>query len=269
MFSRARQTALNIFRELNGTWRLAEDASSFARFAGDTLAYRAPRVFSFPDPDRHRTSRLRDGTRLRYRLNRGDLRAVAESWILEAYELPFEIHPRNILDLGANIGATGAWFLHRYGGSRIVAVEPVRENAELARINLGRMSVESEVVTAAVAATEGIGKFALSDNSMIGRLGVKVSKSKLATPAYIIYRFPDDERIDLVKMDIEGAEEEIFGADVGWLERVDCVVLELHSGVSSTNIIATLQRLGFNYHPLAADNHYCCPTDFMTVFHRR
>lgn len=37
------------------------------------------------------------------------------------------------------------------------------------------------------------------------------------------------QRIDLLKIDIEGAELELFSAgDLTWLDRVDCIAIELH-----------------------------------------
>jgi hypothetical protein len=41
-----------------------------------------------------------------------------------------------ILDVGANIGDTAAWFLTRYQRSRLIAVEPDSENFELLNLNI-------------------------------------------------------------------------------------------------------------------------------------
>ncbi len=36
------------------------------------------------------------------------------------------------------------------------------------------------------------------------------------------------DRIDILKLDIEGAEKEVFSNDTDWLEKVDLMIIELH-----------------------------------------
>lgn len=36
------------------------------------------------------------------------------------------------------------------------------------------------------------------------------------------------EKIDILKIDIEGAEREVFSDTSSWLERVDSIIVELH-----------------------------------------
>jgi FkbM family methyltransferase len=235
----------------------------------DGLGYRAQRLLRFGDRPRHRRVRLKDGTELTYRLNRGDVRAIAEIWMTEAYRLPFEICPRNIIDLGANIGVASVWLVRRYGGAKLVAVEPVARNAQLARLNFERNGIAAEVIEAAIGPRSGTAHFELSSNSTLGRLGADGIEVQLVTPQTLVDRFPARERIDLVKMDVEGAEQELFKADLGWLERVDCLVIELHADrVDRSGIIGTLRRHGFSYAPIGQDNKYGGLTDLTAVFRR-
>jgi FkbM family methyltransferase len=266
---RMRLTLEGMRIELAGSWRLAADARSFLRLVLDGLGYRAQRLLRFGDRPRHRRVRLKDGTELTYRLNRGDVRAIAEIWMSEAYRLPFEIRPRNIIDLGANIGIASVWLVRRYGGAKLVAVEPVSENAELARLNFERNGITAEVIEAAIGPGAGTAHFELSSNSTLGRLGPDGIEVKLVTSQTLIDRFPARERIDLVKMDVEGAEQELFNCDLGWLERVDCLVIELHADrVDCNAIISTLQAEGFSYTPIGEDNKYRGLTDVMAAFRR-
>ena len=262
-------TFAGIHHELSGSRRLAADAGSFVRFASDALGYRAQRILRHGGGTRRRTVRFKDGTELTYRLNRGDVRAIAEVWMTEAYELPFDIRARHIIDLGANIGAASVWLIRRYGGSKLVAVEPVPENAELTRVNLARTGIDTEVIPAAVAPRHGSARFTLSHSSAWGRLGDDGPEVPLITPQSLIERFPPNQRIDLVKMDVEGAEQELFKADLRWLGLVDCLVVELHADrVDWRGIIDTLSRLGFSHRQIAERNIYCGPTDLMVAFRR-
>jgi FkbM family methyltransferase len=206
---------------------------------------------------------------LTYRLNRGDIRAIAEVWMARAYELPFDIRPVNIIDLGANIGAAAVWFATRYGGSKLVAVEPVPENARLARINLARLGIDAEVIEAAVGPRPGVARFAVTENSTWGHLSDNGLEVTLVTPQALIDRFPPDERIDLLKMDIEGGEQALFESDLAWLRRVDCLAVELHTDqVDWRAIAARLEQEGFARYPISEGNLYRGPTDLMAAFRR-
>jgi FkbM family methyltransferase len=262
-------TLTGIYGELAGGVRLAADFCSFAQFASDALAYRAQRALNINSRIRRRTVRFKDGTELTYRLNRGDVRAIAEVWMVRTYELPFEIGARNIVDLGANIGAASVWLARRYGGSKLVAVEPVPENADLARVNLARAGIDAEVIQAAVAGRQGTGRFELNEDSTWGRLGSRGILVPLVTPQDVVDRFPVGQRIDLVKVDVEGAEEDLFAADLSWLDRVDSLVIELHADrVDWRGIIATLTQLGFSHRKISEHDRYSGATDQTVAFQR-
>lgn len=262
-------TLAGLYGELAGSVKLAADLRSFARLIADAFAYRARRVVRFGSGRRRRTVRLKGGTELTYRLNRGDVRAIAEVWMVGSYELPFELRARNIVDLGANIGAASVWLAGRYGASKLVAVEPVPENAELARLNLARLGIDAEVVTAAVGARQGFAHFELNSDSTWGRLGPDGIEVPMVTPQLVVDRFPAAERVDLVKIDIEGAEQQLFEGDLGWLDRVDSLVIELHADrVDWRGIVATLTRLGFSHQQISHGDLYSAPTDITVAFQR-
>jgi FkbM family methyltransferase len=267
--ARVRLTVAGVYGELAGAWRLAEDISSFVRFAGDAFAYRAWGVVRIVRSDRRHTVRFKGGIELTYRLNRGDVRAIAEVWMTHTYELPFEIRARNIIDLGANIGAASVWLARRYGCSKLVAVEPVPDSAALARINLERAGIFAEIFSAAVGTANGRARFMVSKDSTWGRLGPEGIDVELISPQAVVDRFGPGERIDLVKIDIEGAEQDLFEGDLSWLQRVDCLVIELHADrVDWRDIISTLTRLGFSHCQISEGDMYAAPTDLTVAFHR-
>jgi FkbM family methyltransferase len=229
------------------------------------LLYRIRRFADVGDADRHRTVKFKDGTELTYRLNRGDVRAIAETWMSGAYELPVTLGQRNIIDLGANIGSTSVWLARRYGAKRVLAVEPDPGNAELARINLRRNGIDAEVIEAAVGPHNGTIRFERSENSTLGRIGGDGIEVPLVTPQSLVERFETDEPI-LLKMDVEGAEAELFDADLGWLDRVECLVAELHADtVDVEEIKRKLTGRGFRNLEIGAGNLYLGPTDVMVV----
>src|SRR4051812_47288191 len=96
---RGRTTVGGIVRELAGSARLAADLPSFLTFARDVFGYRAMRVVDPGERRVLRTVRFKGGAELTYRLNWGDIRAIAETWFERAYELPVDVRATNILDI--------------------------------------------------------------------------------------------------------------------------------------------------------------------------
>jgi len=53
------------------------------------------------------------------------------------------------------------------------------------------------------------------------------------------------DRIDLLKIDVEGAEEEIFAEEADWLSKVGVVLAELHTDLAASRFQAAASRYGF------------------------
>jgi alpha-maltose-1-phosphate synthase len=261
---RLRIMAIGIWMNLSRGWR-ATTARSFARWFVDTFMYRVLAVAPI-GVDRLRTIHFRDGGVITYRLNRGDVRTIAETWMNRAYELPFIVErPRVILDLGANIGATSIWLARRYGCERVIAVEPVPANAALARRNLAANGVPGEVHEAVVGPGEGIAHFADSPESTLGRLADQGREVRVVTVPALI----DAEQIDLMKMDIEGAEAALLAGRPPWLGQVRLIVAEIHPQFADADrVVRTLEEAGFDCHLLADDHVGPKGAEFMAAFVR-
>jgi FkbM family methyltransferase len=135
--------------------RRAADTRSFLRLTTDFLLYHPMKLLHPPGMNCERRIRLRGSVEITYRLNRGDIWALHEVWIREIYRVPLKQNIAIIVDLGANIGLTALWLATHYGCNQLIAVEPVRANAELARRNLEQNGVCVEVIEAAVGAMDG------------------------------------------------------------------------------------------------------------------
>jgi hypothetical protein len=71
--------------------------------------------------------------------------------------------------------------------------------------------------------------------------------------ATVLARLPES-RIDVLKLDVEGGEEALLSGEVGWLDRVDMIVAELHPhAVDVTAVIARIEAAGFRWEPV--DRH--------------
>lgn len=244
------RTVLGILYELAGAVRLAGDLRSFGRLSCDVLLFRLIGRLNIPGANRERRIRLRDGIDITYRLNRGDIQSIREVWMEQAYRLPFTLRPKIIIDLGANIGLTSVWLAHRYKPTRIIAVEPSPDNARLARLNLSRNNVPSELIEAAVGPQDGTALFQGSGDSNIGRVGTAGAPVPVVSMRTILSRHSPGSAVDLMKMDIEGGEQALLTENTEWLDQIRSIVAEFHPDVVDYGgLIKRLESEGFRYLP--------------------
>lgn len=160
--------------------------------------------------------------------------------------------PRRILDLGANIGM-GAVYLHaQFPGAKFICVEPDERNIPLLKSNLEGNKIDGKVVHAAAGARAGILKL---------RFGLDPTCSALETsPMHDLEEYAEVEvktveaildeagwaSVDLLKMDIEGIEDEVLSAGNAWLNRVSSLILEIHPNTTPERISAYLKPSGFH-----------------------
>ena len=148
--------------------------------------------------------------------------------------------PRLILDCGANVGYTAAYFLTRFPTAHVVAVEPDPGNAGLLRRNLRPYGARATVVETGVW-SRPVGLVMSTTPFRDGREWARQVREALPdeTPEMrasdipaLLAGFPD-ARVGILKMDIEGAELEVFSADCSkWIPRVDTFAVEVHSDVA-------------------------------------
>lgn len=156
--------------------------------------------------------------------------------------------PQIIIDLGANIGLTTLYLAARAPNAHFICVEPVPMNAELLRRNVAAIP-KATVVNAAVAAESGTLTFDDSGAAWGGALSSqgRLSVRSISVDDLLAEHVPDG-RIDLLKMDIEGAEQAVLSGSMRWLERVDCIIAELHYPFSVEQFRHILSRRGFDVH---------------------
>lgn len=218
----------------------------------DIVLYRALYVGDLPSKDRERSVVLSGGVELTYRLNRGDIQTIREVWVEECYRPPVEVSLNCVVDLGANIATTSLWY-GAAGATRFVCVEPDAENARLARRNLERNHIQAEVLEAAVGASDGSVAFRGDRSANLGRAGEGDERVRMVSMATVLERIPLGVAVDLVKMDIEGGEEAVLRGDLGWLDRVQSLIVEFHPDlVDHEQLIPLLTARGFRYIPAGA-----------------
>lgn len=147
-------------------------------------------------------------------------------------------HCETVIDLGANIGLASLYLAGIHPECRVFAVEPYGANAAILMRNLQPLirSGRADVLQAAV--WERNADLEFQEFANAGAFdSVVVREAKAATPAAsripgmtmdTIIRLSGFSRVDILKVDIEGAEEKLFRGDTSWLDQVGAVAIEFH-----------------------------------------
>jgi FkbM family methyltransferase len=136
--------------------------------------------------------------------------------------------PKWIVDAGAYVGFTAVFFAKRYPGARIIAIEPSPENVALLRENCARYP-QVTVVEGALWYEPGSLELEFSKRgSWATQVRAATTGKVRAMTVSDVMKEHGIPEIDLLKIDIEGAEREIFSRPLPWLEKVGTLVCELH-----------------------------------------
>lgn len=159
-----------------------------------------------------------------------------------------------ILDLGCNCGYTILHYKHLHPDARVIGVELDEDNLAVARRNIDGLG-NVDLIHAAVSDRDGLAAYDTRVDEDAYRLappGAGDTAQATAVPALsppsLLRRFGLD-RVDFAKIDIEGEELRIFavGADLGWLDAVHSLNMEVHAdSAACDDLLATLRRHGFS-----------------------
>ena len=167
--------------------------------------------------------------------------------------------PRTIVDLGSNIGSTMAHFATLYPSVRVIGVELDSDNAALCAENVRAFGSRCRVVNAAIWDTDGTVAYSRNGAGEDAYEATSDSDEGTTVPAISVgtlLRNHGVETVDLLKMDIEGAERRVLNTNTTWAESVKRIIVETHLPYATDECVVTLRRLGFEtelsaYHPWA------------------
>ncbi len=189
------------------------------------------------------------------RSSTSDIAVLNQIFVYQDYEINLPFYPENIIDCGANIGLSVVYFKNRYPDSTIIALEPEDSNFELLKKN-------TEAYTNIFTLQEGLWNHECSLEIMEGPdkkpwsfylVPTTTEKDKNIVRATgineLMFKY-NLKGIDLLKIDIEGAEKELFERNYeDWLPKVKVIVIELHDRfkpLSSKNFLHAISRFDFN-----------------------
>lgn len=160
---------------------------------------------------------------------RTELDTLFEIGLEDEYKTADAIPARTIVDLGASVGLATLRLLASHPGADVLAVEADPVLIPRLRANVAGLPVK--VVLAAVGGEDGERTFYRSDLDSWGNSldRTETSQEPVTVPARTLASLLDEagiERVDLLKMDIEGAEWELLR--LGVPDAVQAIVGELH-----------------------------------------
>jgi len=175
------------------------------------------------------------------------LQVIHEVLYMRTYWRALELKPRVVVDVGAHVGTFTLLATHSalkaHGDAHVVSVEPVSVNYRALLNNIEINGLRRYVVPFkfAVAARPGIAE--------VEWLGIR-ERVRTSTMYEIIDSIRErSDRIDIVNMDIEGAELEVLTENNDWLKYVDALVMELHPWIYGIRgllqILRALAEAGF------------------------
>ncbi len=184
-------------------------------------------------------------TRLFLRARTSDWQAFEQVFLSKTYEIADYMNPRLIVDGGANVGFTSVFFANKYPAAQIIAVEPEETNFEVLRENT-RSYVNISRIQSGVWNKKTLLQI---ENPQDEKWGFRVRETETRDGSFEALTIDDiltssnAQFIDILKLDIEGAEKEVFSDCQNWLGKVGVLIVELHDrskpGCSQTFYSAT------------------------------
>jgi len=163
-----------------------------------------------------------------------------------------------VVDLGANIGMAALYFASVWPSCHVLALEPAVDNfqmlfentQELDSVTAWHAGIASAAGRMRVANPEAE-KWAYQTAPAADGGGATVAA---VTVASILEKFSTESGYDpfIIKIDIEGAEADLFRTETEWIERFPILIIELHDWMlcgqaNSANFLRAIAPLGRDF----------------------
>jgi FkbM family methyltransferase len=209
------------------------------------------------------------------RAGTSDIPTFDELFVANHYDFNYGFNAKNIIDCGANIGLSTIFFKNLFPDAAIIAIEPEHSNFEMLQknvtpynniscINAGVWNKETNLKGSEKYGTE---KWMFSVEEVSNTESEGESKKDLMPAVSIAglmqtFQLPT---IDILKIDIEGAELELFSTNTEyWLPKTKCIVIELHDWLRKgcgTAFFKATSQYNFSYFQKGV-NLFCINNSF-------
>jgi len=169
------------------------------------------------------------------RVRKADVWLCRQILLGAQYDATLTFPPRVIVDAGANIGLASIFYANRYPEAKIIAIEPEPSNYEMLTKNVAlypnvlpmkaalwnsKANLYSSPVLTAHHAYQVRDRCAPDDEKLCATIPGLTVRDLMAKFAI--------DKIDLLKVDIEGSEKEVFQDARDWIQQVGVIAIEIH-----------------------------------------
>lgn len=162
------------------------------------------------------------------------------------YDFQGEVVAPVIIDCGAHIGLASLFFKECYPDARIYAFEADAALAEVARANFEAFGASDiDIQSAAIWTHDGVVSFSLSQDDM-----GHVCEGGATVPSVRLKTLLDKGPVEMLKLDVEGAEFELIEDCGVSLRNVRRMIIEVHAHEARAPIaklLSTLEENDFQY----------------------
>ncbi len=138
-----------------------------------------------------------------------------------------------IIDCGSNNGASSVYFNLSYPESKIISLEIDKENFLHSLKNSKANNANIEILNKGASNEDGFGKFidpGLGQDAYRIEKDVKADGIQLLSINSILRNINPEERLIpfVIKIDIEGGEQDLFSSNTQWVKHFPILIIELH-----------------------------------------
>jgi FkbM family methyltransferase len=200
----------------------------------------------------------------------GNFKEIIDECVYESV-VKYANGSKSVIDLGSNIGLSVLYFAATIKNCQIFAVEPDHENLAILTKNLRSLTENKRCRILHGAVWDANEKLIISENSKdLDFWGRQVEKAECSDfdqrnsiPGFTIDKIIEQSgfsNVGLLKIDIEGAETNLFRGNTEWLRKINVIAIEFHNNSRiESDFDLIMSRYNFkivesNYHTVIAVN---------------
>lgn len=178
-----------------------------------------------------------------------DVTTLFQIFLKKEYDIRELNDASYVIDCGANIGLSAVFFANKYPNAKIIAIEPDEQNFSFLKKNTSPYPNVTCLQRAIWSSSENLQVIDPGNGGWSLQTRVSEEGSLKGITIDEIMDEYDFPRIDLLKIDIEGAEKELFAHSFeSWLSKTRVIAIELHDFIepgTSKSFFAAIQPYKF------------------------